>query len=66
MLNVSSDERVSLLVIAVTVGVFAWLRSDGAAIEQWLDATLALIVSLVVAGVTLYALNWLDPRWYSS
>ncbi|MFT4890047.1 MAG: hypothetical protein ACI9YT_000960 [Halobacteriales archaeon] len=66
MVSLSRDEAVSIAVLAITVAVFAWYRTDLTGIQRWANATIALLVSLAVATATFYVLKKWDPIWYSS
>jgi hypothetical protein len=66
MAGFSSDETVSITVLAITVAVFAWYRSDMTGISRWTNAIIALLVSLAVATATFYVLKKWDPFWYRS
>jgi hypothetical protein len=66
MAGFSRDETVSLTVLAITVAVFAWYRSDMTGISRWTNAIIALFVSVTIATATLYVLKRWNPIWYRS
>lgn len=66
MAGFSRDETVSLTVLAITVAVFAWYRSDMTGISRWTNAIIALLVSVTIATATLYVLKRWNPIWYRS
>ncbi|MFQ3295015.1 MAG: hypothetical protein ACI9PP_001942 [Halobacteriales archaeon] len=66
MVSLSRDETVSIAVIGITVGVFAWYRTDMTGIQRWTNATIVLIVNLAIATATFYVLKRWDPFWYRS
>lgn len=66
MAGFSRDETVSLTVLAITVAVFAWYRSDMTGISRLTNAIIALFVSVTIATATLYVLKRWNPIWYRS
>lgn len=65
MAGLSRDESVSIVVIAITVAVFAWYRSDMTGIQRVTTVTMALLVSVATAtAVFLFLRRW-DPVWYT-
>jgi divalent metal cation (Fe/Co/Zn/Cd) transporter len=66
MVGFSRDETASVTILGITVAVLTWYRTDLTGIHRWTDATIALLVSVVVATATFYVLNTWDPVWYRS
>ena len=49
----SRDETASIVIIGVTVAVFAWYRAGMTGIQRWTNATLAFLVSIAFTTVSL-------------
>jgi hypothetical protein len=64
--SLSRDEIASIAVIAITVAVFAWFRTDMTGVQRWTGTLVALLVSGAVATATTAVLKTLNPGWYRS
>ena len=64
--NLSRDEFMGIVVISITVAVFAWYQTNMTGIERWMNTTMVLLVSGAVATATSLVLKKWDPFWYSS
>jgi len=66
MTGLSRDETVSIVVIGITVAVFAWYRTGMTGIQQWTNATIAFFVSTAFATAGTTILKRWNPVWYRS
>jgi hypothetical protein len=62
----SRDETASIVIIGVTVAVFAWYRAGMTGIQRWTNATLAFLVSIAFTTVVTAILKRWNPVWYRS
>jgi hypothetical protein len=62
----SRDETVSIVIIGVTVAVFAWYRAGMTGIQRWSNVTIAFLVSTVFATAVTAILKRWNPVWYRS
>jgi hypothetical protein len=66
MLGLSRDEIVSIVIIGITVAVFAWYQADMTGIQRWTNATTAFLVSIAFATAVTAILKRWNPVWYRS
>jgi cell division protein FtsW (lipid II flippase) len=66
MLGLSRDETVSIVIIGITVAVFAWYRVDMTGVQRWTNATIVFLVSIAVATAVTAILKRWNPVWYRS
>jgi hypothetical protein len=64
--NLSRDDIVSIVVIGITVAVFAWYQTNMTGIQRMTNAVIALLVSVGCATAVTVVLKKLNPIWYSS
>jgi len=66
MTGLARDETTSVVIIGITVAVFAWYRTSMTGIQQWTNTAIAFLVSIAFAtAVTVILKRW-NPGWYRS
>jgi hypothetical protein len=50
MTGVSRDETASVVIIGITVAVFAWYRTGMTGLHQWTNTAIAFLVGIAVAA----------------
>jgi hypothetical protein len=66
MTGFSTDETASIVIIGITVAVFAWYRTGMTGIQQWTNTAIAFLVSIVFATAMTAILKRWNPSWYRS
>jgi len=64
--GLSRDETAGIVIIGVTVAVFAWYRAGMTGIQRWTNATIAFLASIAFATAVTAILKRWNPVWYRS
>jgi hypothetical protein len=66
MTGLSRDETASIVIIGITVAVFAWYRTGMTGIQQWTNTAIAFLMSVAFATAMNVILKRWNPSWYRS